>query len=595
MMGNLWLITRPIARDFRWSKTEGVCRITQLVFDTVIAMNKKIPLGCLFILLTACQPSPVQHGLAQQHAVATAHPAATAAGMDILNAGGNAFDAAVAVSATLAVVEPYSSGIGGGGFWLLQRAGDNRSVMVDGREVAPLNASRDMYLNKNGEVDPQASIDGPRAAGIPGEPAALVYIARHYGRLPLSRSLAPAIRAARQGFKVTPHYRRMAGFRLKVLRQSPAAASSFLQHNEVPELGHVIVQPDLADTLQAMAEKGRDGFYRGKVAAKLIHGVQRAGGIWTREDLLNYQVKLRTPVVIHYRGNTITTAALPSSGGIVMAEMFNMLSALNWRSQTPLTRTHDEIEVMRRAYRDRALYLGDPDFYPVPVARLTSLAYARQMSADIQPDKATPSSALPGISEQPGGNHTTHFSILDKDGNRVSATLSVNYPFGACFVPPGTGVLLNDEMDDFSAKPGTPNVYGLVGAEANAIAPGKRMLSSMSPTFVENKDRLAIIGTPGGSRIITMVFEGILAFIDGKDAQQIVAQPRFHHQYLPDVVQFEPGAFNADQQAELQFMGYQLRELDAGYGNMQLVIFDKRRRVLTAASDPRVEGTAQVE
>jgi len=557
-------------------------------------MFKKILLTGLLLLLGACQSAPKQQIQVQQ-AVASAHPMATAAGMEILNAGGNAFDAAVAVSATLAVVEPYSSGIGGGGFWLLHRASDRHSVMVDGREVAPLNATRDMYLKKNGEVDPRASIDGPRAAGIPGEPAALVYIAKHYGSLSLAQSLAPAIRAARQGFKVTPHYRRMAGFRLKVLRRSPAAAATFLQHNEVPELGYVIKQPDLADTLQALADRGHAGFYHGKVAANLIHGVQYAGGIWSREDLLKYEVKLRKPVEIHYRGNTITTAALPSSGGIVMAEMFNMLSSLHWRAQTPLTRIHDEIEVMRRAYRDRALYLGDPDFYSVPVARLTSLAYAKELSADIEPDKATPSSALPGISEQPGGNHTTHFSILDKDGNRVSATLSVNYPFGSCFVPPGTGVLLNDEMDDFSAKPGTPNVYGLVGAEANAIAPGKRMLSSMSPTFVENQDRLAIIGTPGGSRIITMVFEGILAFIDGKSAQQIVAQPRFHHQYLPDVVQFEPGAFNVEQQADLQFMGYQLRELDGGYGNMQLVIQDKRRHTLSAASDPRVEGAAQVE
>ncbi len=557
-------------------------------------MFKKILLGLIFTLLAACQSAPKQQTLSQQ-AVASAHPMATAAGMEILNAGGNAFDAAVAVSATLAVVEPYSSGIGGGGFWLLHRASDKHSEMVDGREVAPLNARRDMYLMKNGEVDPRASIDGPRAAGIPGEPAALVYIAKHYGRLSLAQSLAPAIRAARQGFKVTPHYRRMAGFRLKVLRQSPAAAATFLQHNEVPELGYVITQPDLADTLQTIADKGHDGFYRGKVAANLVHGVQHAGGIWTREDLRKYQVKLRKPVVIHYRGNTITTAALPSSGGIVMAEMFNMLSALHWRAQTPLTRIHDEIEVMRRAYRDRALYLGDPDFYPVPVARLTSLSYAKELSADIKPDKATPSSALPGISEKAVGNHTTHFSIIDKDGNRVSATLSVNYPFGSCFVSAGTGVLLNDEMDDFSAKPGTPNVYGLVGAEANAIAPGKRMLSSMSPTFVENKDRLAIIGTPGGSRIITMVFEGILAFIDGKSAQQIVAQPRFHHQYLPDVVQFEPAAFSKEQQADLQFMGYQLHELDSGYGNMQLVILDKRRHALSAASDPRVEGAAQVE
>jgi len=560
-----------------------------------VAMLKKTLLVLCLTLLSACQSGPQSNAVVRQQAVASAHPMATRAGMAVLAQGGNAFDAAVAVSATLAVVEPYSSGIGGGGFWLLHRASDNSTVMVDGREVAPQRASRNMYLKSNGDVDPRASIDGPRAAGIPGEPAALDYIARHYGRLPLAQSLAPAIYAARHGFTVTPHYRRMAGFRLAVLRKSPAAAATFLQNNEVPELGHVIRQPDLARTLENMAAKGSNGFYRGWVASRLLQGVQQAGGIWTHEDLDSYQVKLRKPQVIHFRGNTITTASLPSSGGIVMAEMFNMLTQIHYRTDSRLQRIHDEIEVMRRAYRDRALYLGDPDFVKVPVARLTSAAYARQLSADIRPDKATPSSELPGISEQPGGNHTTHFSILDRFGNRVSATLSVNYPFGSCFVPPGTGVLLNDEMDDFSAKPGTPNVYGLVGAEANSIAPGKRMLSSMSPTFVENKDRIAIIGTPGGSRIITMVFEGILAFIDGKNAKQIVSQPRFHHQYLPDVVQFEPGAFSQDLQANLQFMGYSLRELDGGYGNMQLVILDKRNRRVTAASDPRVEGAALVQ
>jgi len=558
-------------------------------------MLKKTLLVLCLTLLSACQSGPQGNAVVRQQAVASAHPVATRAGMAVLAQGGNAFDAAVAVSATLAVVEPYSSGIGGGGFWLLHRASDNSTVMVDGRELAPLRASRNMYLKANGDVDPRASIDGPRAAGIPGEPAALDYIARHYGRLSLAQSLAPAIYAARHGFTVTPHYRRMAGFRLAVLRKSPAAAASFLQNNEVPELGYVIRQPDLARTLESMAARGGNGFYRGWVASRLLQGVQQAGGIWTREDLTGYQVKLRKPQVIHFRGNTITTASLPSSGGIVMAEMFNMLSQIHYPTGSRLQRIHDEIEVMRRAYRDRALYLGDPDFVKVPVARLTSMAYARQLSADIRPDRATPSSELPGISEQPGGNHTTHFSIIDRDGNRVSATLSVNYPFGSCFVPPGTGVLLNDEMDDFSAKPGTPNVYGLVGAEANSIAPGKRMLSSMSPTFVENKDRVAIIGTPGGSRIITMVFEGILAFIDGRNAKQIVSQPRFHHQYLPDVVQFEPGAFSQELQANLQFMGYSLRELDDGYGNMQLVILDKRNRRVTAASDPRVEGAALVQ
>ena len=559
-------------------------------------MIKRILFVILFVLLAGCQSASVsQQTPLMQQAVASAHPMATQAGMDILNQGGNAFDAAIAVSATLAVVEPYSSGIGGGGFWLLHRARDNSTVMIDGREVAPMNASRDMYVKQNGEVDSRLSIDGPLAAGIPGVPAALDYIARQYGQLPLATSLAPAIHAATNGFNVPPHYQNMARFRLQALRRSPAAATSFLQLNEVPDLGYVIRQPDLAKTLQAIADNGRDGFYRGKVAEQLLHGVQHAAGIWTREDLINYQIKLREPMVLHYRDYTITTAALPSSGGVAMGQIFNMLSLHDGAAQSAVLRKHLLVEAMRRAYRDRALYLGDPDFVQVPVKRLTSLAYAKQLGADIKLDKATVSAELPGLDVQPGGNHTTHFSIIDKDGNRVSATLSVNYPFGSCFVPPGTGVLLNDEMDDFSAQPGSPNAYGLVGAEANAIAPGKRMLSSMSPSFVENKDRLAIIGTPGGSRIITMVLLGILGVIDGHNAEQIVAQPRFHHQYLPDVIQFEPGALSTEEQAELQFLGHQLRELDNPYGNMQLIIVDKQHRRVTAASDPRGEGMARVE
>lgn len=559
-------------------------------------MCKRILLWIFVAVLAACQVTSLTEPAAlSQQAVASAHPMATAAGMEILNQGGNAFDAAIAVSATLAVVEPYSSGMGGGGFWLLQRARDNATVMIDGREVAPLNATRDMYVKPNGEVDAQLSIDGPLAAGIPGEPAALDYIARHYGKLPLATTLAPAIRAAREGFKVTPHYQRMARFRLEALRRSPAAAAIFLHNHEVPAQGYVIQQPDLANTLQALADKGRDGFYRGAVATRLIHGTQHAGGIWTPEDLSSYQVKLREPMVLHYRDYTITTAALPSAGGIALAQIFNMLSRYDGQSLSRVTRDHLLVETMRRAYRDRAVYLGDPDFVSVPVARLTSAEYAQQLVASIQLDKATTSSELPGIDTQPGGNHTTHFSILDKAGNRVAATLSVNYPFGSCFVPPGTGVLLNDEMDDFSARPGAPNAYGLVGSEANAIAPGKRMLSSMSPSFVENQNRLAIIGTPGGSRIITMVLLGILGVMDGHNAAQIVAQPRFHHQYLPDVIQFEAGAFTADEQAELQFLGHPLRELDNPYGNMQLILLDKRQHTLSAASDPRGEGQARVE
>lgn len=527
-------------------------------------------------------------------AVASAHPLATAAGMAILQQGGNAFDAAVAVSATLAVVEPYSSGLGGGGFWLLRRAADGREVMVDGRERAPLAASRNMYLDKQGNVIPNASMDGPLAAGIPGEPAALVHIAQRYGRLSLAQDLAPAIRCARDGFKVTPHYRAMAKFRLNVLRASPAAARTFLLHNEVPPLGYRIKQPQLAETLEQIARHGDAGFYGGRVARQLVEGSRANGGIWSLRDLREYKAVERAPIHGDYRGLQITSASPPSSGGIALMEMLNILSAYPLDKLPRTARDHYIIEAMRRAYRDRAQYLGDPDSVKMPLAHLLSPAYAKHLRASIQPDRATPSSALPGFEPATEGPDTTHFSILDRDGNYVGATLSINYPFGSGFVAPGTGVLFNDEMDDFSSKPGVPNIYGLVGAEANAIAPGKRPLSSMDPTFVRGPDRVAILGTPGGSRIITMVLLGVLDMERGNGPRHWVSEPRFHQQYLPDVVFYEPGAFSALEVKALTVEGYKLKELDERYGNMQAVLWEMRNNKVEAASDPRVEGAAMV-
>jgi len=558
-------------------------------------MMLKNSLIIFFLFVWSSQLQALDSVLPNQHAIATAHPMATEAGFEILNKGGNAFDAAVAVSATLAVVEPYSSGIGGGGFWLLQQAGSHKPVMIDGREKAPLAATRNMYQDEQGNVIPGLSVDGPLAAGIPGEPAALVYISQHYGKLPLSISLAPAIRAANNGFKVTPHYQRMAKFRLKALQASPAAAKIFLKNNKVPEPGYVIRQPDLANTLKLIAQKGHAGFYQGEVASKLVNGIRKAGGIWQQKDFEQYQVATRKPVVGEYQGYRITSAAPPSSGGIALMTMLNILSGYEVAHYQPIKRTHVIVEAMRRAYRDRAKFLGDTDFVKVPVKSLISEKYGYSLRRTINTRKATPSSSLGGVADTSGGNHTTHFSILDKQGNRVAATLSINYSFGSGFMPEGTGVLLNDEMDDFSAKPGVPNVYGLIGAEANAIEPGKRMLSSMSPTFVEDDSRLAILGTPGGSRIITMVLHGILGVVENKTAQQIVRQPRFHHQFLPDVIQYEKGAFTDDTMAELQFMGHQLKELDNTYGNMQVVIWNKRSQTLDAASDPRGEGLAKIQ
>lgn len=525
-------------------------------------------------------------------AIASAHPLATRAGMEVLAAGGNAFDAAVAVSAALAVVEPTGSGLGGGGFWLLHVANDGYEVMIDGRERAPLAAHRDMYLDKHGEVIPHLSVNGPLAAAIPGEPAALVHLAQHYGRLPLAKSLAPAIRLARDGFPVDEHYQRAARFRLNVLRASPAAAAVFLHHNRVPALGYLIRQPELAETLTRLAQQGKDGFYAGKVAEQLVAGVQAAGGIWTKKDLAAYRVLERKPLSGEYRGLHITSVPPPSSGGVVLLTMLNILSGYDLTKMDAATRTHVIVEAMRRAYRDRAEYLGDPDFVQMPIAQLISPVYAAGLRASIRLDKATPSSALPGIAAHRQGVDTTHFSILDKDGNRVAATLSVNYPFGSGFMPPGTGVVLNDEMDDFSAKPNVPNVYGLVGGEANAIAPGKRPLSSMTPTFLEDKLKAVMLGTPGGSRIITMVLLATLDIAAGGDPASAVAVKRFHHQFLPDAIQYEPGALSPAVISALETQGHQLRQLGHTYGNMQLVWWDKIHHRAAAASDPRGNGLA---
>jgi gamma-glutamyltranspeptidase len=530
----------------------------------------------------------------QEQAVASAHPAATQAGIDVLNQGGNAFDAAVAVSAALAVVEPFGSGIGGGGFWLLHRESDGFQVMVDGREVAPLKADRDMYLDKQGEPIKNASVNGALAAGIPGLPAALDHLAKKYGKLPLTDSLKPAIELAEKGFLVNEHYRRLAKFRQIALASNPSAEAIFLSNGQVPDLGAVIQQEDLAETLKQLSKKGFDGFYAGEVADKLVQGVQQAGGIWTKEDLKKYRVKERSPVVIDYKNMKVVSAALPSSGGLVLSIALNILEQYDLESMDEATRVHVVVEAMRRAYRDRALYMGDSDFVSVPTARLTHKSYAHTISKNLSLDTATSSQDISGL-KGIEGNNTTHFSVMDKAGNRVAATLSINYPFGSGFVPAGTGVLLNDEMDDFSIKPGTPNVYGLVGGQANAIEAGKRMLSSMSPTFIETKEYIGVLGTPGGSRIISMVLLGILDAEQGHIPESWVNLPRYHHQYLPDVIQHEPGTFKDGMRAKLKEKGHQLKSVGRQYGNMHAILWDKKSNTLMAASDRRGSGLAIVE
>jgi gamma-glutamyltranspeptidase/glutathione hydrolase len=548
---------------------------------------------CLVIVSPATAASGKQKPASQ--AVASAHPLATAAGMDMLRAGGNAFDAAVAITAVLAVVEPYSSGIGGGGFWLLHRASDGKQIMIDGRERAPLAARRDLYLDEQGEVLPRLSIDGALAAAIPGEPAALVHLGEKYGRLPLKESLAHAIKLAEEGFEVDAIYQRMAGFRQQVLRRYPSSAKIFMPAGEVPSQGTVIRQPELAHTLRSLASEGRRGFYAGDLAERLVAGVRAEGGIWTLEDLQQYQVVERDPLTFRYRDLRIVTVPPPSSGGVALATMLHILEGYDLPRLGEIDRAHLIIEAMRRAYRDRAQYLGDSDFVDVPLQRLMHPWYAAGLRASIRRDRATPSASPPGAVSSVEGADTSHFSVLDGEGNRVAATLSINYPFGSGYVVPGTGVLLNDEMDDFSAKPGVPNAYGLVGGEANAIAPGKRPLSSMSPTFVESDQGIAVLGTPGGSRIITMVLLGILDLEQGRQPQSWVSLPRFHHQFVPDVVQYEPHAFSQAAVEALEAMGHRLQALDSRYGNMQAIYWDTRNNRVAGASDPRGIGTAQVQ
>lgn len=530
-----------------------------------------------------------------QAAIASAHPLATEAGRDILQAGGNAFDAAIAVTATLAVVEPYSSGIGGGGFYLLHEITDDKYIMIDARERAPLNAHKDLYLNKNNQVIPQASIKGALSAGIPGIPAALVYLAKNHGLLPLSQSLAPAIFHAKKGFAVDKYYQRMAGFRLSDLQENDAASDIFLQQGELPELGYRVVQNDLAKTLELIASEGIEGFYKNDLAKKMVEDVKGNGGIWSLDDLASYKVKLRSPNVTVYKGMRLVSASLPSSGGIVLTEILAILARFDLEKMTEVQRIHHIVEAMKLAYRDRAEFMGDPDFVEVPIDTLISEKRIKLLVSKINSGKAILSSSLKPVAQPSGnGSDTTHFSILDGYGNKVSATLSINYPFGSCFVAEGTGVLLNDEMDDFVSKPGVPNVYGLIGSTANAIEPGKRMLSSMTPSIVETRDRVGIVGTPGGSRIITMVLLAILDFYENKDANEMVNTGRYHHQYFPDEIAYEPGVFDTDMVKALESLGHVTKGLSSEYGNMHVIVKDKVKGTVDAASDNRGLGSAVV-
>jgi gamma-glutamyltranspeptidase/glutathione hydrolase len=529
-------------------------------------------------------------------AIASAHPLASQAGLEILAKGGNAFDAAVAVAGALSVVEPSGSGLGGGGFILIHRASDGLDMMIDAREKAPAAATRDMYLGPDGKPVPGLSTGSALAAGIPGEPAGLALLAQKYGKLPLKTSLAPAIRLAHEGFPLYARLQNIIANKVPQLKRSPAAAHAFLtKKGEAPPVGYVIKRPDLAATLELFAAKGADGYYKGAFAKKMADGVRKLGGIWTEEDLANYTAVERAPIVGTYKGARIISASPPASGGIALVDALNILEAYDLKAEDPVTRIHLIVESMRRMHRDRAIYLGDPDFVKIPVDMLTDKHYAEGQRTSLRLDRATPSEVLPSDAiDAAHGHHTTHFSIIDRDGNRVGMTITLNLLLGSGLMVPGTGILLNNQMDDFSIKPGTPNAYRLIGAEANAIAPGKRPLSSSTPTFVESDRGVMVVGTPGGSYIIGMVLLATLDFMDGKSAQEIVSAPRFHHQYYPDVIQYEPGAFTDAQVKALSDRGHKLQLSGRKWGNLQVVLWDYATGSVEAASDPRGVGAGLV-
>ena len=531
----------------------------------------------------------VKNAYSEDCFIATAHTLATKAGCDVLSAGGNAFDAAVAVTAVLGVVEPYSSGFGGGGFYLLHEANTGRHIFIDARETAPEASAEDLYLDAQGNAVAARSRVGALATAIPGIPAALDHISRKYAKLSLSQNLEPAILLAQDGFDADSRFVRAVSWVEKRLRMFPSTSAVFLNGNKPFELGQRIRQRNLGKTLEKISERGVSSFYSGEIARELVQFVNANGGNWSMDDLSSYKVVEREPVVIEFSQSKIFTAPLPSSGGLVMAEVFNILESLRYDQHEGVSRTHLIIEAMRRAYNDRARFMGDPDFSEIPSEVLMSRDYAKLRASTIS-EKATPSSTLPTVFDlNVDGEETTHFSIVDAEGNKVAATLSINGPFGAGMIAGDTGIILNNHMDDFSIGVGSGNAYELVGNRTNGIQGGKRPLSSMSPTIVEDEKGYLVIGTPGGSRIISMVLLSVLDYLSTSELNldHVVGLPRYHHQYLPDRVQVEPESFDKTWIHDLESRGHEVQIYHRKWGNMQAVHCEKALKKCTVANDPR--------
>jgi len=545
--------------------------------------------------------------------VVAVEPLACEAGAEILKAGGNAVDAAVAVAAALAVTYPQAGNLGGGGFMLIRLATGN-SVVVDYREEAPGEASRNMYLDARGELIPQASVVGARAVGVPGTVAGLALAEQKYGKLGWARVLEPAIRLAERGFPVSYGLSRSLENESKLLSKFEESRHIFLRDGRYYEPGEVFKQPELAATLRQLAQDGPESFYRGPLATALVAAMKEYGGLVTLADLERYRAKLRPPLVGHFRGYTILTVPPPSSGGVGLIEMLNVLEPLELGPPDSFQSMRLIVETMRRSYADRAAYLGDADFLPVPADGLTSLRYARTLRKEILQSKPeVPVRAGNPSREEP--SQTTHFSVVDSEGNAVSNTYTLNGWFGSGVTVKGAGFLLNGEMDDFAAKPGSPNMFDLVQGDANAIAPHKRPLSSMTPTIalepVEAEQAPArsgpaeglretprrqevrlVLGSPGGGTIINTVLQVLLNVLVYKmDVFRAVAAPRFHHQWMPDRLVVERWGFSADTLALLQQAGYRLEYRDS-MGDCEAIEIDPRTGWRFGAADPRGEGKA---
>jgi gamma-glutamyltranspeptidase / glutathione hydrolase len=531
--------------------------------------------------------------------VVSAHPLASQAGLEILRQGGNAVDAAVATTFAISVVEPFSAGIGGGGFLILHRANNSEMKALDFRERAPLKATKNMYLDAQGKVRPDVSIDGYLSVGVPGTVAGLYQVHRQYGKLPWAKLVAPAIKYAQDGFVVTDRFTSAVESRKQLILGNQAARQVFTRNGTLYAPGEKLVQRDLAKTLQQIAIAPQS-FYTGNIARAIASDMAKKGGLVTLEDLKTYKPIWRTPVCGTFQTARICSMPPPSSGGIHLLQILNIIGdtdfkAKGWHNPDVL---HLMVEAMRIAYADRSQYLGDPDFVKVPVQQLISREYAAKRRQEIRMDKATPSTQVKPVDKstlerftKAESPDTSHLTVVDEQRNAVSLTFTVNYGFGSGVVTPGTGILLNDEMDDFAAAPGVPNAYGLVGGDANAIAPRKTPLSSMTPAIVTQNNRLKMAtGAPGGSTIITTVLQVIINVLAyDMSAGEAVSAPRIHHQWLPDELRIQPFGLDTATIVELKRRGHQVKQTSP-WGNANAIVVTTDGK-LEGAADPRGEGS----